>query len=332
MLPCAAYLRIYEPLSAFAADERARWSNYAASSDRPRRAHALAQEYADELRRLSARPPVIVPARESGDAYVRWADGVTYICPWQTRLRSWLALRTLRSTAAAPLSDAFAPRQAAAAAENFAKWESQGGSARVYIQTSGWSVPLPWFVPFAPAERWLVLGTSSRPGAAPGAPGAPGAGAPGVEGAAGAAGAADVGAAEVSKGPATASATRMLVYATAMSQARRRVARCLATTRRVSVRGLEEAAQAAAALVQIGDDLEEIGRWLEEFHPHSLVELDYGGLVQLMDDDTLRGDQSVAEVTAACSALSGGELELATAMYQRLRTRWRALEAIESGS
>jgi hypothetical protein len=117
-----------------------------------------------------------------------------------------------------------------------------------------------------------------------------------------------------------------------MSQARRRVARCLATTRRVSVRGLEEAAQVAAALVQVGDDLEEIGRWLEEFHPHSLVELDYGGLVQLMDDDTLRGDQSVAEVTAACSALAGGELELATAMYQRLRTRWRALEAIESGS
>ena len=333
MLPCAAYLRIYEPLSAFAADERARWSNYAASSDRPRRAHALAQEYADELRRLSARPPVIVPARESGDAYVRWADGITYICPWQTRLRSWLALRTLRSTAAAPLSDAFAPRQAAAAAESFAKWESRGGSARVYIQTSGWSVPLPWFVPFAPAERWLVLGTPSRPGASPdGSPGAAGAGAPGAGGAAGAPGAADVGAAEVSKGPATASATRMLVYATAMSQARRRVARCLATTRRVSVRGLEGAAQVAAALVQIGDDLEEIGRWLEEFHPHSLVELDYGGLVQLMDDDTLRGDQSVAEVAAACSALSGGELELATAMYQRLRTRWRALEAIESGS
>jgi hypothetical protein len=336
MLPCAAYLRIYEPLSAFAADERARWSNYAASSDRPRRAHALAQEYADELRRLSVRPPVIAPARESGDAYVRWADGITYICPWQTRLRSWLALRTLRSTAAAPLSDAFAPRQAAAAAENFAKWESQGGSARVYIQTSGWSVPLPWFVPFAPAERWLVLGTPSRPGASPdgspGAAGTGGAGAPGAEGAAGAAGAADVGAAEVSKGPATASATRMLVYATAMSQARRRVARCLATTRRVSVRGLEGAAQVTAALVQIGDDLEEIGRWLEEFHPHSLVELDYGGLVQLMDDDTLRGDQSVAEVAAACSALSGGELELATAMYQRLRTRWRALEAIESGS
>ena len=357
MLPCAAYLRIYEPLSAFAADERARWSNYAASADRPRRAHALAQEYADELRRMSARPPVIVPARESGDAYVRWADGITYICPWQTRLRSWLALRTLRSTAAAPLSDAFAPRQAAAAAESFAKWESQGGSARVYIQTSGWSVPLPWFVPFAPAERWLVLGTpggAGPPGGAGGTEGGDGAegapdaeGARGSEGARGAAGArgatggrgaaeargaADMSPAEGSKGRATASATRMLVYATAMSQARRRVARCLATTRRVSVRGLEEAAQVAAALVQIGDDLEEIGRWLEEFHPHSLVELDYGGLVQLMDDDTLRGDQSVAEVTAACSALAGGELELATAMYQRLRTRWRALEAIESGS
>jgi hypothetical protein len=302
MLPCAAYLRIYEPLRAFAPPERAQWSDYAGSADRPRRANALTQEYAESLRRLAYRPPAVVPARESADAYVRWADGVTYICPWQTRLRSWLALRTLRSTAAAPMSDAFAPRQAAAAAEGFAEFERRGGPTRLYIRTCGWSVPLPWFVPFAPAERWLVLGTP--------------------------------GAADASKGPATASATRMLVYATAMSQARKRVARCLATTRRVAVRGVEGADQdqAMAALVRIGDDLEEIGRWLEEFHPHSLVELDYGGLVQLMDDDALRGDQSVAEVAAACSALAGGELELATAMYQRLRARWRALEAIESGS
>jgi len=50
--------------------------------------------------------------------------------------------------------------------------------------------------------------------------------------------------------------------------------------------------------------LEEIGRWLEEFHPHSLVELDYGGLVQLLDDDALRADQSVAEVSATVSALA----------------------------
>ena len=35
---------------------------------------------------------------------------------------------------------------------------------------------------------------------------------------------------------------------------------------------------ATAALVRVSVALEEVGRWLEEFHPHSLVELDYGGL------------------------------------------------------
>ena len=44
-------------------------------------------------------------------------------------------------------------------------------------------------------------------------------------------------------------------------------------------------------------------RWLEEFHPHSLVELDYGGLVHLMDDETLQADQSVAELAAALTGL-----------------------------
>ena len=54
--------------------------------------------------------------------------------------------------------------------------------------------------------------------------------------------------------------------------------------------------------------------------------------MQLLDDEALRGDQSAAEVAAAVNALAGKELELAAAMYQRLRARWRALEAIELGS
>ena len=32
MLPCAAYLRVYEPLSAFDPAERAHWAAYAASA------------------------------------------------------------------------------------------------------------------------------------------------------------------------------------------------------------------------------------------------------------------------------------------------------------
>src|ERR1700691_5653465 len=196
MLPCAAFLRVYEPLSAFGRTERARWEAYAASADRPRRADALEAEREEALRRIIALPPIVAPARESDHAYVRWADGITYICPWQTRLRSWLALSRLRATAGALMADAFAPHQAEAAAQDFARWEGRECPLRVYIQTSAWSVPLAWFVPFAPTERWLVLGTP---------------------------------AAGDSRGPATAAATRALVYATAMSQARRRVARSLAT-------------------------------------------------------------------------------------------------------
>jgi hypothetical protein len=308
VLPSAAYLRVYEPLSAFGPAERARWEDYAASSDRPRRADALEAEHSEALRRAIALPPIVAPVRESEHAYVRWADGTTYVCPWQSRLRSWLALRKLQATAASPIAEAFAPGPAARAAEDFARWEGEEVVSRVYIQSSTWSVPPAWFVPFAPAERWLVLGT---PGEREGSR------------------------------PATASATRTLVYATTMAQARRRVARALATVRRVPgttqmpgkrTDPAHQGAPARADLVRVSLALEEIGRWLEEFHPHSLVELDYGGLVQLLDDDALRADQSVAEVSAAVSALASRQFELAAAMHQRLRARWRQVEAMEQGS
>lgn len=307
MLPCAAFLRVYEPLSAFGPAERSRWEAYAAAENRPRRAEALEAERIDALRRIIALPPIVVPAQESPHGYVRWADGITYVCPWQTRLRSWLALGRLRETAGPLLAGALAPGQAQLAAEDFA--EGKGVPPRVYIQSSTWSVPLEWFVPFAPTERWLVLGSAA--GAA-------------------------------SKGPAaTASATRTLIYATAMAQARRRVARALAAVRRGSAPrpadrakgpGQGGGAPSTAKIIRVSGKLEEVGRWLEEFHPHSLVELDYGGLVQLLDDDALRADQSVAEVSAAVSALASREYELAAAMHQRLRARWRSLEAIQLGS
>jgi len=225
------------------------------------------------------------------------------VCPWQTRLRSWLALGRLRASTAPPLADAFVPEQADLAAEDFVRWERKELASRVYIQSSTWSVPPTWFVPFAPTERWLVLGTAGE-----------------GEGSL----------------PATASATRTLIYATTMAQARKRVARALATVRRVPGTALgtdpDDGTSAAADLMRATVALEEIGRWLEEFHPHSLVELDYGGLVQLLDDDALRADQSVAEVSATVSALASREFELAAAMYQRLRARWRDLEAVELGS
>jgi hypothetical protein len=311
--PYAAYLRVYEPLSAFSDAEGRYWAEYAASAQRPRRAAALDAEQAEALGRLIATPPIAAPPRESGHAYVRWADGITYICPWQTRLRSWLELARLRSTARPLLATAFAAGQADDALRNFACWQGQSSSLRVFIQSCTWAVPPGWFVPFAPEERWLVLGGTSE-----------------IDG----------------RGPATTAATRTLIYATAMSQARRRIARALNALRRTSGDALRSPPGAAGG----GEDTPEpggrdgpgpwqatveiaqVGRWLEEFHPHSVVELDYGGLVHLLDDDSLRADQSVAEVSAAISASREGQPDLASVLYQRLRSRWQALESLEAAN
>jgi hypothetical protein len=310
MLPCAAYLRVYEPLSAFSGAERARWEAYASAQGHLSRAEMLQAEQAESLRRVIALPPVVAPEQESDQAYIRWADGVVYVCPWQTRLRSWLALRRLRETARPPLADAFAPAQA----DSVAGQPARLAQPRVHILSSTWSIPQAWFVLFAPAERWLVVGSSraTRPG-----------------------------------GSATAATARALVYSTAMAQARRRVARGIVAFRR----GARAAALAAGRgvgrragrgggqpgpvggpLIRARGELEQVGRWLEEFHPHSLVELDYGGLVQLIDVTALRADQSVADMTTALGALSDGDLTLASASLRRLRTRWQAIEALEFGS
>jgi len=110
---------------------------------------------------------------------------------------------------------------------------------------------------------------------------------------------------------------RALVYLTAMSRARRRAARAL----HVVQRAFEEGPAVEA--------LEELGRWLEEFHPHSLVELDYGGLVHLMDDDALSEDTSVAEIAAALEHLGGGDGDAASAAYESVVSRWRTVAALE---
>jgi hypothetical protein len=297
VLPYAAYLRVYEPLPAFPEAEARRWAEYAASPGRPRRAGALAAEQAESLRRAIAFPSLPAPKRESDHAYVRWSEGITYVCPWQTRLRSWLVLSRLRTAAPSLTKAAFSADHADAAVRDFARWRSQEYSPRVYIHANTWSVPFAWFVPFAADERWLVLG----------APGDPG-----------------------ESGRATAAGTRTLVYATAMSQARTRVAKARSVIRPAGFS--RSAAPWGGTPATLMAELTEVGAWLEEFHAHSLVELDYGGLVHLLDDGALCADQSVAEVSASISAIAAGEVEFATAMYQRFVCRWRALEALEQAS
>ena len=120
--------------------------------------------------------------------------------------------------------------------------------------------------------------------------------------------------------PAGRLAGRSLVYRTAMSRARRRTARALAVLRRT----VEDGA--------VTSGVEDLGRWLEEFHPRSLVELDYGGLVHLLDDDQLSQDDSARDIAAALAALAAGDGAAAAQAYGRVTARMKALQAVESAN
>ena len=166
----AAYLRIYEPVAAFHEPDRSRWVAYAASSARPRQRDSLAVEQAEALHRTIAGPQILLPDQESGHAYVRRADGITYVCPWQTRLRCLLAYGRMLSIAGSALPGVIPDRddhETMTALTRLAEEGLPGPATRLHIQASVWTVPLAWFVPFAAAERWLALGPGAKRPSAP---------------------------------------------------------------------------------------------------------------------------------------------------------------------
>ncbi len=212
----AAYLRIYEPVAAFHEPDRSRWAAYAASPARPRRRDSLMVEHAEALRRAVAAPPVVVPDEESEHAYVRRADGVTYVCPWQTRLRCLLSYGRMISAAGSALPGLVPARDEQQTMTDLTRLADQGlhgPATRLHILASVWTVPLAWFFPFAGAERWLALGPAG-PADPDGSDRSDREGTSGTDAAAQAA-----------------ALTRALIYAAPMPRARRRVARGLAALR-----------------------------------------------------------------------------------------------------
>lgn len=105
----------------------------------------------------------------------------------------------------------------------------------------------------------------------------------------------------------------VLRYRTPMVQARRRLARALKTLRETMDEG------------PLTEGLVDVGRWLEEFHPRALVELDYGGLVHALPSKQLAEDRSAADVAESIAALRAGDGEGASEAYSRLSERWRSV-------
>jgi hypothetical protein len=110
---------------------------------------------------------------------------------------------------------------------------------------------------------------------------------------------------------------RTLRYRTEISKARRRAHRGVSVLRK----SLGDA--------PITEAVEEGTKWLEEFHPRSVVELDYGGLTNLLPEKDLAEDDSPGLVAAGLSALSRGDADAATEAYEKIVARWRAVQLLE---
>lgn len=296
-LPYPAYLRVYQPLSAYSSAERAHWRAYADSPNRPRRVATLSAEHGESLRRLVSAPARAAPAGESEYAYLRRRGSDMLVCPWQTRLRSWISFGEFCERTPAPLIECYLPRAAAErVASEFAAWRSRGGGVRTQIQTTTWHIPLAWFLPFSPEERCLILGSS-----APKAGNAEWTGGP-------------------DSGDPVLAPARTLLYLTEMAQARRRTEEAVAVLRRTLGDG--------ALLTAV----EQVQEWLHDWHPRSLVELDYGGLVGLLEDEEMLADRSPQEASSVIAGLAAGENESAFEMYRRFTRRWRRVQRLASAN
>jgi hypothetical protein len=278
----AAHLRVYEPLSGLPEAERARWQQYVAAGEVPSRPVQMVREHEVALAAVLAIPPRLDLTDGAEHAYVREMDGLTYVCPWQLQLRAWDAMDSFRSQLPDELRDAFFPAALSAAAEDARDaWRASNPALRAGILTATWQVPVSWFLAFEASERRLVLGERRTDASS------------------------------------AAGLDRAMVYLTAMSRARRRIAKALRVVQRIFGDG------------PATSSIEDVGRWLEEFHPHSLVELDYGGLVHLVSDDALSEDVSVADVNEALERLVAGDLQAAGQCYERVISRWRSVAALE---
>ncbi|MEU5853422.1 hypothetical protein ABZ790_45030 [Saccharopolyspora shandongensis] len=286
--PFVAYLRVYEPLSAF--DSPLREELEAAVVQGPVDPFDAGLREQDVwLRSQLASPPRLLPGETADGAVAGIGDVLVLdpadvpsapaatvgpgplVCPLDLRGRSAAALVGFLGDAEVPLRTAAlqVPAEKAKVRATAVVSELAGGG--VHVLSSTWTVPLPWFVLIDPAERCVF----TEPG------------------------------------------RRRVCWRAAMADARRRVARAHSIGRK-----------------SIGEEgptriLRETGRWLERFHPHSAVELDYGGLVQLMTSSDLDADTSAEDVHAIVDAMEADDAEDVATHYETLRDFWAEFAARE---
>ena len=89
----------------------------------------------------------------------------------------------------------------------------------------------------------------------------------------------------------------------------------------------------------VEQELVELLNWLNLFHPSSILECDYGGLATYLDkslrdngEDGLLADTSIEDVAHSLSGLAAADGILAGQGYERLMSRWRNVQSLESAN
>jgi hypothetical protein len=80
----------------------------------------------------------------------------------------------------------------------------------------------------------------------------------------------------------------------------------------------------------IADLIVELHQWLTEFDTTALLELDYGGLCDLMTWDEMDDDRSARDVAEALKALAAEEFTRSAELYQGALSRSAELRNHES--
>ena len=83
----------------------------------------------------------------------------------------------------------------------------------------------------------------------------------------------------------------------------------------------------AAPEMNMLDELTTLTEWLEEFHPDSAIELDYGAVA-----DRVHPDESPLDVLLGIECLAEGDMTGAAAAYRRLASRWIPIRQLARAS
>jgi hypothetical protein len=269
--PLSSYLRVYEPIEAFSADERARMEQSLSGREPGRRALETAESDAAVGRIISASGD---PFPDEAAEFTRTVtiDGRTLYCPSQLVLRAGLAAESVLTTAPTPLATVLLPTTAREKhQERVDRIAAEPGTPRINTRESLWGIPFSWFVLFHEQDATEVVEENDH----------------------------------------VQTVRITTTWAKALHRARFAVANLAL----------------AAPEMNLLDELTSLTEWLEEFHPDSAVELDYGAVA-----DRVYPDDSPTDVLLGIECLAEGDMTGAAAAYRRLASRWIPIRQLARAS